>query len=153
MCDALWQTLLKTAILAPSPHNIQPWGVLIRDRSTADLYFDRLPLLPDGHRTGSFMITTAGMFIEALLIVAAHLTKTHSHLPILFTCGRSDLTVSFYGANIYPAKISEIIQRQPDLKQQIHSFQLSCTETDRVDARLKITLELLPDLIPDRDLN
>ena len=72
MCDALWQTLLETAILAPSPHNIQPWRVLIRDRSTADLYFDRLKLLPDGDRTGSFMIATAGMFIEALSIVAAN---------------------------------------------------------------------------------
>jgi phenylacetate-CoA ligase len=78
------------------------------------------------------------------------LAKTHSHLPILFTCGRSDLTVSFYGANIYPAEISEIIQGQPALKQQIHSFQLACTETERVDARLKITLELLPDLTVDR---
>jgi phenylacetate-CoA ligase len=78
------------------------------------------------------------------------LTKTHSHLPILFTCGRSDLTVSFYGANIYPAEISEIIQGQPELKQQIHSFQLSCSENDKVDARLKITLELLPDLSLDR---
>lgn len=78
------------------------------------------------------------------------LTTTHSHLPILFTCGRSDLTVSFYGANIYPAEISEIIQGDPELKQQIHSFQLSCSENDRVDARLKITLELSPDLTADR---
>jgi hypothetical protein len=73
MCDALWQTLLETAIFAPSPHNIQPWRILIRDQSTADLYFDRLRLLPDGDRTGSFMIATAGMFIEALSIVAANL--------------------------------------------------------------------------------
>ena len=73
MCDALWHTLLETAILAPSPHNIQPWRILIRDRFTADLYFDRLKLLPDGDRTGSFMIATAGMFIEALSIVAANL--------------------------------------------------------------------------------
>lgn len=72
MCDALWQTLLETATLAPSPHNIQPWRVLVRDRLTADLYFDRLKLLPDGDRTGSFMIATAGMFIEALSIVAAN---------------------------------------------------------------------------------
>jgi hypothetical protein len=72
MCDTLWQTLLETAIFAPSPHNIQPWRILIRDRSTADLYFDRLKLLPDGDRTGSFMIATAGMFIEALSIVAAN---------------------------------------------------------------------------------
>ncbi len=78
------------------------------------------------------------------------LAQSHSHLPILFTCGRSDLTVSFYGANIYPAEISEIIQGQQELKQQIHSFQLSCSENDRVDARLKITLELSPDLTSDR---
>jgi phenylacetate-CoA ligase len=78
------------------------------------------------------------------------LANTHSHLPILFTCGRSDLTVSFYGSNIYPAEISEIIQGQPELKQQIHSFQLACTETNQVDARLKITLELSPDLTTDQ---
>lgn len=78
------------------------------------------------------------------------LTPKRSHLPILFTYGRSDLTIAFYGANIYPAEISEIIQSQPELKQQIHSFQLSCHENDRVDARLKITLELSPDLTPDQ---
>jgi hypothetical protein len=72
MCDTLWQTLLETAILAPSPHNIQPWRLLIRDRFTADLYFDRRRLLPDGDRTGSFLIATAGIFIEALSIVAAN---------------------------------------------------------------------------------
>jgi phenylacetate-CoA ligase len=83
-------------------------------------------------------------------IAIDRLTPNQSHLPILFTCGRSDLTVSFYGANIYPAEISEIIQSQPELKQQIHSFQLACHETDRVDARLKITLELLPDITPNQ---
>jgi phenylacetate-CoA ligase len=78
------------------------------------------------------------------------LAQRQSHLPILFTCGRSDLTVSFYGANIYPAEIAEIIQGQPALKQHIHSFQLSCIETDQVDVRLKITLELVTDITVDR---
>jgi hypothetical protein len=73
MHDALWQTLLETAISAPSPHNIQPWRILIRDSHTADLYFDRLRLLPDGDKTGNFLIATAGIFIEALSIVAANL--------------------------------------------------------------------------------
>jgi hypothetical protein len=72
MSDALWQTLLATAIFAPSPHNIQPWRMYIRDCQTADLYFDRLRLLPDGDRTGNFLIATAGIFIEALSIVAAN---------------------------------------------------------------------------------
>jgi hypothetical protein len=54
------------------PHNIQPWRIYIRDFQTADLYFDRLRLLPDGDKTGSFLIATAGIFIEALVIVAAN---------------------------------------------------------------------------------
>jgi phenylacetate-CoA ligase len=73
-----------------------------------------------------------------------------SHLPILFTCGRSDLTISFYGANIYPAEIAEIIQDRQDLNRQIHSFQLSCDRDHQIDARLKIALELVPDLTPDQ---
>lgn len=79
MCDSLWQKLLETAMLTPSPHNIQPWRILIHDRFTADLYFDRLRLLPDGDRTGSFMIATAGMFIEALSIVAANFQYRLEH--------------------------------------------------------------------------
>jgi phenylacetate-CoA ligase len=78
------------------------------------------------------------------------LAPKRSHLPLLFIYGRSDLTISFYGANIYPAEIAEIIQGQEHLKHQIHSFQLSYHEDNRIDARLKITLELMPDLTLDR---
>jgi phenylacetate-CoA ligase len=78
------------------------------------------------------------------------LAANRSHLPILFVYGRSDLTISFYGANIYPVEISEIIQGRKDLNHQIHSFQLAYHENSRIDARLKITLELMPDLPIDR---
>jgi hypothetical protein len=87
MSDTLWQTLLATALLAPSPHNIQPWRIYIRDRSTADLYFDRLRLLPDGDKTGNFLIATAGIFIEALSIVAAN-----HHYQLDFQIDRSAFT-------------------------------------------------------------
>jgi phenylacetate-CoA ligase len=88
-------------------------------------------------------LRSAGMEIDLL-------AANRSHLPILFVYGRSDLTISFYGANIYPAEISEIIQGREDLNHQIHSFQLACHENSRIDARLKITLELMPDLPIDR---
>jgi phenylacetate-CoA ligase len=88
-------------------------------------------------------LKSAGMKIDLL-------APKCSHLPILFLYGRSDLTISFYGANIYPAEIAEIIQNREDLKQQIHSFQLSSIEDSRIDSRLKITLELAPDLTIDR---
>ena len=78
------------------------------------------------------------------------LTPKRSHLPILFVCGRSDLTIAFYGANIYPAEISEIIQGHEHLNRQVHSFQISGSEDNQIDARLKITLELAPDITPDR---
>jgi hypothetical protein len=70
MCS--WTTLLETAIYAPSPHNIQPWRVRIHDRFTADLYFDRQRLLPDEDITGNFLIATAGIFIEAIAILAGN---------------------------------------------------------------------------------
>jgi phenylacetate-CoA ligase len=78
------------------------------------------------------------------------LAAKRSHLPILFVCGRSDLTVSFYGANIYPAEIAEIIQGHEDFHQLIHSFQLACHENSQIDARLQITLELMPNVSTDR---
>jgi hypothetical protein len=83
----LWHTLLATAILAPSPHNIQPWRIYLRDLQTADLYFDRLRLLPDGDKTGNFSIATAGILIEALSIVAANL-----HYQLDYQIDRSAFT-------------------------------------------------------------
>jgi len=66
----IWQELLETAIHCPSPHNVQPWRVKIINKDEAELYIDSTRTLPKEDVTGSFIISTMGMFIEALHILA-----------------------------------------------------------------------------------
>jgi len=70
-----WSHLLETAILAPSPHNVQPWAIRVEDRSTATLFIDLQRSLPKEDVTGAFLISAMGLFLETLAIVAAHENK------------------------------------------------------------------------------
>src|SRR5882724_11513744 len=67
----IWKTLLETAIHAPSPHNVQPWRVRIVSESRAELFIEKRRTLPKEDTTGSFIILSMGIFIEALTILAA----------------------------------------------------------------------------------
>jgi len=69
---SVWKTLLETAIHAPSPHNVQPWRVRILSDDCADLLIEKRRTLPKEDPTGSFIILTMGLFIEALKILAAN---------------------------------------------------------------------------------
>jgi hypothetical protein len=69
---SVWKTLLETAIHAPSPHNVQPWRVRILSDDRADLLIEKRRTLPKEDPTGSFIILTMGLFIEALRILAAN---------------------------------------------------------------------------------
>jgi len=83
-----WHEILEIAIHAPSPHNVQPWRVKIIDDRKAELYIDSRRTLPKEDVTGSFIILTMGMFIEALKILAApkgfHLSYELFHEPDWF---------------------------------------------------------------------
>jgi len=68
----VWKSLLQTAIHTPSPHNVQPWRVRILSDESADLLIEKRRTLPKEDHTGSFIILTMGMFIEALTILAGH---------------------------------------------------------------------------------
>jgi hypothetical protein len=68
----VWKTLLETAVYAPSPHNVQPWRVRILSDQTAELLIEKRRTLPKEDPTGSFIILSMGLFIEALTIVAAN---------------------------------------------------------------------------------
>jgi len=74
------------------------------------------------------------------------LATPQSRFPILFVYGRSDLTVPFYGAKVYPTDVEEIINADPDLVRQINSFQISTYEDDAIDRRLTICLETVKNL-------
>ena len=69
---SVWKTLLETAIYAPSPHNVQPWRLRIVSNESADLLIEKRRTLPKEDPTGSFIILTMGIFIEALRILAAN---------------------------------------------------------------------------------
>lgn len=82
---SVWVSLLEIAIHSPSPHNVQPWRVRILNDREADLFIDSTRTLPKEDLTGSFIILTMGMFIEALRLLAAHngfaLAYTTIHEP------------------------------------------------------------------------
>jgi hypothetical protein len=76
---SIWRTLLATAIHAPSPHNVQPWRVRILSDDRAELLIEKRRTLPQEDPTGSFIILTMGLFIEALRILAANRSLKLSH--------------------------------------------------------------------------
>jgi nitroreductase len=67
-----WLSLLETAVRTPSPHNVQPWRLRPLDAREADLFIDRRRTLPKEDTTGSFIILTMGMFVEALGVLASN---------------------------------------------------------------------------------
>src|ERR1041385_4219516 len=76
----------------------------------------------------------------------SELAKPQSHFPVLFVYGRSDLTVPFYGAKVYPTDIEEIINADANLVKQINSFQISSYEDESINRRLKIRLETVKNI-------
>lgn len=80
-----WLSLLETAVRTPSPHNVQPWRLRVLDEREADLFIERGRTLPKEDTTGSFIILTMGMFVEALNLLAANrgllLGWTLQHAP------------------------------------------------------------------------
>ena len=69
---SVWKELLETAVYAPSPHNVQPWRLRILNDETAELLIEKRRTLPKEDPTGSFIILSMGLFIEALTIVAGN---------------------------------------------------------------------------------
>jgi nitroreductase len=67
----LWRAILEVAIQAPSPHNVQPWRVRLLSELEAELFIDGERTLPKEDSTGSFILSTMGMFVEAVALLAA----------------------------------------------------------------------------------
>lgn len=76
------------------------------------------------------------------------LAGRHSHFPVLYVFGRSDLTVPFFGAKVYPADFECVILEHAALAPAIESFQFASVEDERVNRRLIVDLELVPTATP-----
>ena len=71
--QARWAELLDYARWSPSPHNVQPWKLLVLSDTAARLYYDPTRLLPHTDPTSCFTIIGLGMFIESLRVAAGPL--------------------------------------------------------------------------------
>jgi Nitroreductase family len=63
--------LLAYAILAPNPHNMQPWIVDLRQPGMIDLYCDRARLLPQTDPFSRQILIGHGAFLELLDLAAS----------------------------------------------------------------------------------
>ena len=66
---------------------------------------------------------------------------TGAAFPVLFVYGRSDLTVAFYGAKLYPTDMDAVINADPELRASFHSFQMQVVNEPDLSKTLAIALE------------
>jgi phenylacetate-CoA ligase len=71
------------------------------------------------------------------------------NLPFVFVFGRSDFTVSFFGANIYPENVTVGLE-QPAIKEWVTGkFVLEALEDADRDRFLSVVVELAPNVAGD----
>ncbi|MGH3664740.1 MAG: hypothetical protein ACRDU8_01385 [Egibacteraceae bacterium] len=63
-------------------------------------------------------------------------------LPLLFLYGRSDLSVDYYGANVTPDSVGEVLYSLDELAPHLAGFRLIATEGERYDTTLEVAIEL-----------
>ena len=80
--------------------------------------------------------------LKSLNISLDKLAKPQTDLPLLLHYGRADMTVSFFGANISPTDINEVIYSIPELSEIVNSYNLSINEDKEGTKKLIISLEV-----------
>ena len=73
---------------------------------------------------------------------ASSLESPHLAFPFLFVFGRTDLTIPFFGANIYASDLDRVINDHPELVQFVQSFRMQTFEDTELDRHLLISLEM-----------
>ena len=74
---------------------------------------------------------------------------SNTDLPILLHYGRADMTVSFFGSNISPTDVQEVIYSFPELSKISNSFAIKVSEDDNGDKELIISIELSDNIKAD----
>ena len=64
------------------------------------------------------------------------------HLPLLFLYGRSDQSVDYYGANVTPDSVRDVLFGIDELVPHLSSYQLLSSEDERHDTTLQVAVEL-----------
>lgn len=82
------------------------------------------------------------IILKKLNIDNKKLIKPTTDLPILLHYGRADMTVSFFGANISPIDIQEVLYNLSDLAQIVNSFYVTTDDDYNGNKQLIISLEI-----------
>ena len=70
------------------------------------------------------------------------LAERHLDFPLLFHYGRSDSTVAFYGSNVAPSDVEEVVYSLPELAERVRSFALRLGEDEDANKTLAFAFEL-----------
>jgi hypothetical protein len=158
---SVWKTLLETAIHAPSPHNVQPWRVRILSDDRADLLIEKRRTLPKEDPTGSFIILTMGLFIEALAILAANRSLKLSYelyqSPSQFTPGHiaraEEELLPFARLSLSRRRDAEAeggkVKREREQEKQVARLGHEVYDDSIFLARRTSRVSLLPEPVPD----
>jgi hypothetical protein len=115
--------VLSYAILAPNPHNLQPWIADLRNSDEITLRLDSDRLLPATDPFGRQILIGAGAFIELLALAAAE--RGHRADVILFPEGEP-------GKNIDGRELARIrLVPQPEIRRDPLFRHVLARRTDR----------------------
>jgi len=67
--------------------------------------------------------------------------KLKLELPLLFHYGRSDMSIDYYGANVTPDSVREILYGIPEVAEKLQSFRLISYEDKKHNKRMRIAIE------------
>lgn len=80
--------------------------------------------------------------MKELNIDTTSLGKPKTDLPLLFHYGRADMTVSFFGSNISPTDVQEVIFSTPEIRKITNNFSINTAQNENSDKKLVINIEL-----------
>jgi phenylacetate-CoA ligase len=85
------------------------------------------------------------LLLKELNIDASVLGRPMTDLPLLFHYGRADMTVSFFGSNIGPTDLQEVIYSLPQFSDIVNSYCIDTQEDNEGNKKLIVSLELMKD--------
>ncbi|SFR76490.1 phenylacetate-CoA ligase [Sphingomonas jatrophae] len=71
------------------------------------------------------------------------LKDVRTDLPFLFLYGRSDMSIDYYGANVTPDSVREVLYGMPALAPVLSTFRLLSYEDETTTKRMEIAVELV----------
>jgi phenylacetate-CoA ligase len=147
---ALRERILKHPGALPMLFQFNPSDFLVESSETGELIITvcrpdylapkiRYNIHDKGH---VLQIKELYSILKELNINETELIRPSTDLPILLHYGRTDMTVSFFGANISPTDIQEALYNVPELANIVSSFCLNTFEDKDGNKQLVVSFEM-----------